>query len=304
MNGNQQAGQQRLCRSCGEDITQHARYTRWTQCGYCYWKERLDHGTPVGELLGKRNELKSSIEDLQSRFRQTNLELHDLERHSYAKLPRWKRFLGISPADGRLDELRRLVGAVEKELSELRRAHESLEVRIRTARHVRQRFDAAARARTVEETRRQRKGEFISGTFQQGHNSEYLREYYRIRNKDYKRGNPLDNHFRGALFDTVISTFEGRCVYCSSGYDLTLDHFAIPKNEGGNFILLAHDGTSIKLNLVVLCRSCNAAKGERSFAAFFTKDQLERALAYHRKLLPTIIEDENTMSIVRKWYRK
>jgi len=68
--------------------------------------------------------------------------------------------------------------------------------------------------------------------------------------------------------------------------------------------LYVRDTASIKLNIVVLCRSCNAAKGERPFDRFFTEDEIARALDYQHDLLDIILNNDATMDIVRKWYGK
>jgi 5-methylcytosine-specific restriction endonuclease McrA len=130
----------------------------------------------------------------------------------------------------------------------------------------------------------------------------YKRKNFKIRDKDYKRGNPLDNHFRNKISDQLISTFGGSCLCCDSTEDLALDHFAIPKNEGGNFALYLKGQKSIKLNIAVLCRSCNASKGERDFKSFFTEEQLAKAMYCQRYLLEWVLNDATTMTVIRKWY--
>jgi len=123
------------------------------------------------------------------------------------------------------------------------------------------------------------------------------------RKKDYKRGNPLDNHFRKNIEDQVFAAFENKCLRCGAKRDLTLDHFAIPKNEGGNFVLwFKHDG-SIRLNVVVLCRSCNSAKGELSHIDFFAQEEQVKAISYQERLLKFVLASERTMQVIRRWYR-
>jgi DNA repair exonuclease SbcCD ATPase subunit len=144
-----------LCRSCGEDITEHARYTRWTQCSYCYWKGRLDHQPPLNDLLRKRGELKARINELGTPLGQLTPELRNLEQQLENELPIWKKVLWISPRDDRLDKLRQSVQEVNRELWDVRREQEGLESTIRSARHVQKRFDAASRGKVAAEKRRQ-----------------------------------------------------------------------------------------------------------------------------------------------------
>jgi 5-methylcytosine-specific restriction endonuclease McrA len=44
----------------------------------------------------------------------------------------------------------------------------------------------------------------------------------------------------------------GRCVYCGSFYDLTIDH-VVPRSKGG---------TDDRSNLQTLCRPCNEKKAD------------------------------------------
>jgi 5-methylcytosine-specific restriction endonuclease McrA len=304
----QEDDQRRLCRTCGEDITQHARYTRWTQCSYCYWKGRYDDQPPLNDLLRERGELKARIEELESLSAELWSKERRLERELHDNLPLWKRLLGITPRDERLDTLRQSAHDVNRQLSNTNREPERLESTIKAARHVRKQFDAASRSKVSAEKQKQLAeqgtAKFNSNSLQQSKDSEYERETFRIRKKDYKRGNALDNHFRNKIAETVISSFGGCCIHCAGTYDLTLDHFAIPKNEGGNFVLYIRENASIKLNIVVLCRSCNSAKGERPFDRFFTSDEIARARDYQRDLLDIMLNDENTITIIRKWYAR
>ncbi len=84
--------------------------------------------------------------------------------------------------------------------------------------------------------------------------------------------------------------------------DLQLDHFAIPKNEGGNFLLFDSKTRTLRLNVVVLCRSCNSAKGERSYVEFFGPEALARLNVIHGSLLKAILSNTEALRVVRKWY--
>ncbi|MDA7517542.1 hypothetical protein N8597_00040 [Akkermansiaceae bacterium] len=301
----------RLCQECGEDITKHAKYKRWTQCSYCYWKERLVLERPLNELLARRQELKTRIKELEVRSRQLYPERNDLERRLHSlriNRPLWKKLLCAPPQDSRLDSLRHSVKEAHDELRTLEDEHRQLKSSIQTARHVRKRYDLASRCHVDEQRRKteakKKKEEVALDSLEGSYDLDFERSAFRIRNKDYKRGNPLDNHLRNGIADAIISAFGGCCLHCSGTYDLTLDHFAIPKNEGGNFVLYLQDDESIKLNVVVLCRSCNSAKGERAFKSFFTREELTKAMGFQRHLLEWILNDATTMTIIRKWYRK
>lgn len=176
---------------------------------------------------------------------------------------------------------------------------------LKSLRLARERFEDSLSRRKhkqrAEQIRREKDAESLR-LIRQNITTDYRRELFSIRRKDYKRGNRLDNYFRGGFREDVISSFDGCCLHCGDTYDLTLDHFAIPKNEGGNFVLYVSENQTIKLNVVVLCRSCNAAKGEREFDAFFPSEEIVRALEYHNDLLEKILNNETTRDVIRKWY--
>ena len=73
---------------------------------------------------------------------------------------------------------------------------------------------------------------------------KYDRMRFQVRSKDYKRGNPLDNYFRSHLMEIVLRAFGSRCCICHQADNLHLDHWAIPKNEGGNFVLYDSDAAN------------------------------------------------------------
>jgi len=75
--------------------------------------------------------------------------------------------------------------------------------------------------------------------------AEYLGDgRLRIKQKDFDR---LYRAF-------VLARDGGRCRYCDSGSDLSLDHLRPPRMGGGH-------GPE---NLVTACRSCNSRKGSRT----------------------------------------
>jgi len=132
--------------------------------------------------------------------------------------------------------------------------------------------------------------------------SNFERSLFRIRKKDYKRGNRIDNYLRKDILGEVLKAFDTKCLNCEGTYDLTLDHFAIPKNEGGNFVLWLVDPGCIKLNVIVLCRGCNASKGEIPSSLFFTPEKLALALHNQETLLAYLLTSEPAGRLIRKWY--
>jgi len=180
---------------------------------------------------------------------------------------------------------------LERELDAARRLRDASEAKARSV----------ARCRALQEKRKQTSAAFAEKS-RSVTPDRYGRELFRIRKKDYKRGNPLDNHFRKALLGEVFGAFRSRCLVCHSARDLTLDHFVIPVNEGGNFVLLLADGTGIRMNLVLLCRSCNSSKGESHYGQFFSPEQLHDAEVYQSCLLEAVLGNEEAMGVIRSWY--
>lgn len=293
----------RICRTCGAELTRH--FDRWTQCSLCYWKARLENSTPLETLLKDRSDTGANIQVTENALNSLESEQRRREETLRSNAPWWKKILGVDSANEELEKLRPQVWSLRGALLELRRDLDRLESAIKTARHVRKRFDSAikdaARRRKLHQQQVERKRAFDECSRDSKPNS-YERSEFVIRKKDYKRGNPLDNHFRNGFRKETLSAFGNKCLFCGSTHDLTLDHFGIPKNEGGNFVLLLQDKSSIRMNLVVLCRSCNAAKGELPYDHFFGVDKLREAEGYQRRLLQLVLADSNTMEVIKSWY--
>lgn len=301
--------ERRLCCTCGADIT---RYTGRTQCSLCeastsrvYWKGRLEKSPPLETLLKERGDLKQRKRQAEEAQESAEVEMWKRERSLKANAPRWKKFLGIDYADDRLVELRLHAQKLRQEVYQLESELERVESSIQTVRHVRKSFESAVQREAFERRRKeeaqQRKREFEERSSKASGES-YNRSMFKIRQKDYKRGNPLDNHFRNQFLEQALGAFDCKCLFCGSTHDLTLDHFGIPKNEGGNFILVLQDGSGIRMNLIVLCRSCNAAKGELAYDEFFDEVKAHEAMIHQTLLLNLVLSHDATIEIIESWY--
>ena len=123
----------------------------------------------------------------------------------------------------------------------------------------------------------------------------------RIRNIDYKRGNPVDNFIRRNWMAPVSEAYDSQCFVCKSQTDLTLDHLWIPKNEGGNFAMCKTNGGLLISNVLLLCRSCNSAKGEKPFDQFFSRDQLSRLIEIQQSLSRSMMSDDRLCRVAQRW---
>lgn len=180
-----------------------------------------------------------------------------------------------------------------------------MQIAVENARKTKKRFLEAQLAQNAAAARRQVEAEhhekfcFASTNNLAG---EFDRTKFYIQPHDYRRGNTIDNYFR-RIEDTVFTAFEHSCVFCGTTHDLTFDHYGLAKNEGGNFALIHADKASIHLNIVVLCRGCNAAKGQRSYQLYFNDTQRDRAMNCQRVLLETLLRDEEFLKLLKKWHR-
>jgi 5-methylcytosine-specific restriction endonuclease McrA len=76
----------------------------------------------------------------------------------------------------------------------------------------------------------------------------------------------VNTPFKGVMLtrQNIFKRDGGKCVYCSSRQDLTLDH-VVPRSRGGD---------STWTNLVTACRSCNTKKGD------YLPEEISLALPY------------------------
>jgi len=123
-----------------------------------------------------------------------------------------------------------------------------------------------------------------------------------IRNADYKRGNPLDNFIRSKWNQLVQEAFAGKCFICGMRSDLTIDHLWLPKNEGGNFVMCIREDALLVSNLMLLCRSCNAAKGEVPVEQFFSPEQLIELVNVQKLLSQQMMKDAELRRVAGRWY--
>jgi 5-methylcytosine-specific restriction endonuclease McrA len=123
-----------------------------------------------------------------------------------------------------------------------------------------------------------------------------------IRNKDYKRGNPLDNFIRSKWNQVIQAAFAGRCFICGVSSELTIDHLWLPKNEGGNFVMCVRESALLMSNLLLLCRSCNAAKGEAPVERFFSPDQMIELVDIQKLLSKQMMNDRELRRVAGRWY--
>lgn len=123
-----------------------------------------------------------------------------------------------------------------------------------------------------------------------------------MRKADYKRGNRIDNHIRARWVGRIAAAYNASCFVCGRLDTLTLDHLWMLKNDGGNFAVCVRDAGALVSNVLLLCRSCNAAKGERTPGHFIPMERLDELLAIQKQLSHQMNADANLQRIAGRWY--
>ncbi len=278
------------------------------ECYHCHLKRLSeDFGPPeqLQILLQLRGIIRSKQADTETAIKQAKAERTCLVAQLLGRQPWWKKWLHSVPTDESLDTLVARILRLEQELRNLISESQHTKRGIESARRTRKQFDVASRNRALL-SRHQGRVEETRDRFDASCRTISItidRSKLNIRKQDYKRGNRLDNHFRNDIATNVMAAFENKCLHCGGNSDLTLDHFALPKNEGGNFVLWVKDDGTIRLNVVVLCRSCNSAKGELSHIDFFAPEKQSQAIACQGRLLEFVLASEPTLRVIKRWYR-
>src|SRR5947208_2233289 len=91
----------RLCRTCGTDITVHARYTRWTECSVCYWKRRYENHDSVQDIQRERARLTERLKAITAELPTAKKKMEDYVAHLQKATPWFKRLWG-RPSDSKL----------------------------------------------------------------------------------------------------------------------------------------------------------------------------------------------------------
>ena len=258
-----------ICRDCGESASGYYR------CRICYTKNSLSKVGASKDLVARRNELSVLLAPLELRESELEKEILAYSSRLEAGKSWWRKKFNVSVSDKKLDKLRSdrgklLLGQLGNLLRELREVERKIKKRKKLEKQLRSACASKARSLDFERQRTQRHDRQVAASTTCVREFSYNRANYVVRKRDYKRGSKIENYFRDKQYDKVLRIFEGKCVNCDSTNDLTLDHFGIPKNEGGNYVLLSEANGAIQVNAIVLCRSCNSAKGERSFKHFWS----------------------------------
>jgi 5-methylcytosine-specific restriction endonuclease McrA len=305
------APRQVVCRSCGIELTKGAQFNRWTQCSVCYWRDRMQRQQPIEVLLNRRSDVRVRLDSLPNEIKRHELALSERIKTLESQAPWWRKVSNAavgtscfsSEASSTLGPHRERLSILRADLRALEQEHSDLDRAIEAAKKAKKRFLNAQLARNAADARKQiqaEEHEKFCNSSTDNLQGEFDRKNFHIQVKDYRRGNAIDNYFRN-IEGTVLGAFNRCCVFCGTVHDLTFDHYGLSKNEGGNFVLVSADKASIRVNIVVLCRACNSAKGDRGYLFYFSDMQRARALSCQRALLDILLADQQFLKLVKKW---
>lgn len=88
------------------------------------------------------------------------------------------------------------------------------------------------------------------------------REDYIILGRDFARGTSKERSFVKKYRNILFGLYNNQCAVCKATNSLDLDHFGIPKYEGGCFVMHHRNGMKV-CNAVPLCEKCNRSKGKK-----------------------------------------
>ena len=296
----------RTCSSCGTDIPTTFAYRHWRQCSVCYWKQRAEASGPLPALRRTQRDLRARAREVSEAIEGVQTELASRRASLPARPGFFRRLFGVRvPADIAALTSRRAI--LQQEESDLESKIAALERAARDASEAQKRLQsallyrqAAERNQSISQVREEQFRTRCAALLAAG----FDRAQFDIQRTDYRRGNAVDNYVRAALADIVLAAFDRACACCGDPATLTFDHYGITKNEGGNFILIASDHTSLRVNLVVLCRTCNSRKGQNHHIDFFETEALQRIADSHRRILEGVLRDSNFVSMLTNRARR
>ena len=165
--------------------------------------------------------------------------------------------------------------------------------------------------RLAREQEQQRQAELYEMEMQRKHQEELNKEMNKVRvsdnredyiisNRDYARGNEKESEYRKRFMLKLLTVFGNECAICGrsdNGFDL--DHFIIPKNYGGNFVLIHKNGYLIN-NAVPLCQTCNRSKSDESYKKIFaSEEELYEVLKKNKKMTVMINNDKDFCEYIK-----
>jgi 5-methylcytosine-specific restriction endonuclease McrA len=276
----------------------------WTLCPYCYCTNQVGNLTlKHARGVARRAEIQLDVNRLSAECDSALKTLQPLER-SLADLPWFTRKFAagelkkaIADQKAAWWEIRARINRLYGENQGINAGYLGQQLRVASKRLAGQKpYSRSAEAAELadQEHRRQLARQQLDASFE--------RTRLTIRECDYRRGNALDNYARNRLRHIILDVSNNCCASCHGTANLTLDHFGLPKNSGGNFILYSPETGTLQLNVVPLCRSCNSRKGERASIDMFTAEQLDAIRDAHATMLETLLGWAPAIRVIIRCY--
>jgi len=107
---------------------------------------------------------------------------------------------------------------------------------------------------------------------------------YKTDQNSYKRYSAREQGFRRSYTLKLLKAFDCACANCGANDNgMELDHFFVPKCNGGDFVLVETTGTK-RLNVVPLCMTCNRDKNQKPASVWLSQDKIDAIWAKARYL--------------------
>lgn len=94
-----------------------------------------------------------------------------------------------------------------------------------------------------------------------------------ITEADYQRSSPHDRLFLKKYKMELFRLFDNSCIKSKLNEEIEIDHFFLPKSQGGSFLMQRKDGIWV-VNAVILNKKYNIQKGVKKIEDFFSIEEL------------------------------
>lgn len=100
----------------------------------------------------------------------------------------------------------------------------------------------------------------------------------------FERNSEVDKEYRSKYLLFLIEKVGNKCPICGkSDNGIELDHFFIPKKDGGNFIIVTKSGVVIN-NAMPMCTSCNRSKSDKKAIDFLHKEKYDELVCLQKEI--------------------
>lgn len=109
--------------------------------------------------------------------------------------------------------------------------------------------------------------------------------------EDFRPNHMHDRKVKRKYADLITNHYENKCACCGYKKKLTLDHYFIPRSQGGSLIM-KHSSGLYHSNVVLLCEKCNSDKGSMKPEVFIKDSETLDYIAEKNSELTEILRKE------------